>query len=424
MKKLTNTVLALTLALALIVGMAGCGAQQPQATQPAPTETQPQATEPAQISLTVTEESTYSKPLPGLPEVPYWFPAQLLEWDPAQDPDAIYNVSSVPLAKRVDKSQLTTVNGTQCKDMNVVAISIMNGSTSGNAPHGLNTPNVNVFSYWQYIDKLVYWGGSSGEGLIVCPSADVIDVAHRNGVPVMGTIFFPQAAHGGKVQWLNDFLQKDTSGSFPIIDKLITVCEYFGFDGWFLNQETEDSLTAEHAALMQEFVKAFKAKTDLELMWYDSMTEQGEMDWQNALTDKNAYALVDENGNPVADDMFLNFWWNTETYAPAELLKASVEKAAEVGVNPYDLYAASTFRPTATRPLSAGICLPRRVRHPTLPWASTAPAGPTSPPMISLPTIRSGRIACGSTRKAIPMLPLLPPVRTGWASPPTLWRTR
>ena len=70
----------------------------------------------------------------------------------------------------------------------------MNASTSGNAPHGLNTANANVFSYWQYIDKLVYWGGSSGEGLIVAPSADVIDAAHRNGVPVLGTVFFPQAA--------------------------------------------------------------------------------------------------------------------------------------------------------------------------------------------------------------------------------------
>lgn len=339
MKTFAKAALALTLTLALIAGMVGCGAQQPQATQPAPAETQPQAAQPAQIQMVVTEESTYSKPLPGLPEVPYWFPAQLLEWDPAHDPDAIYNVSSVPLAQRIDKSLLTTVNGTQCRDMNVVAISIMNGSTSGNAPHGLNTPNVNVFSYWQYIDKLVYWGGSSGEGLIVCPSADVIDAAHRNGVPVMGTVFFPQAAHGGKIQWLDDFLQKDASGGFPIVDKLIQVCEYFGFDGWFINQETEDSLTADHAARMQEFVKAFKAKTDLEIMWYDSMTEQGEMDWQNALTDKNKYALVDEEGKPVADDMFLNFWWNTEAYAADELLKASVEKAAEVGVNPYDLYA-------------------------------------------------------------------------------------
>ena len=40
---------------------------------------------------------------------------------------------------------------------------------------------------------------------------------------------------------------------------------------------------------MQEFIKAFKAAAgdSLEIMWYDSMTEAGEMDWQNALTDKN-----------------------------------------------------------------------------------------------------------------------------------------
>lgn len=348
MKKLTKMTLALVLALAMVAGLIGCAAAPQEPEQP--TQTQPQETEPVQeqIKMTVTEESTYNKPLPNLPEVPYWFPEDLLNWDPAQDPNAIYNVSSIPLAERVDKEALTTVNGTQCKDMNVVAISIMNGSTSGNAPHGLNTPNVNVFSYWQYIDKLVYWGGSSGEGLIVAPSADVIDAGHRNGVPVMGTVFFPQAAHGGKIQWLNDFLQKDDSGSFPIIDKLIEAAQYFGFDGWFINQETEGSdsdpnglLTAEHAVLMQEFIKAFKAKAgdSLEIMWYDSMTESGKMDWQNALTDNNKYFVVDEEGNPVADSMFLNFWWTTDTLAPEELLKASAEKAAEAGVDPYSLYA-------------------------------------------------------------------------------------
>lgn len=351
MKKHTKMTLALILALTMLLGLVGCAgapAETPtEAAQTVPTAA-PTEPQPETPQMTVTEESTYTKPIANLPEVPYWFPAELLEWDPAQDPDAIYNVSSIPLAQRVDKASLSTVNDTQCKDMNVVAISIMNASTSGNAPHGLNTPNVNVFSYWQYIDKLVYWGGSSGEGLIVAPSADVIDAAHRNGVPVLGTVFFPQAAHGGKIQWLNDFLQKDDSGSFPIIDKLIEAAQYFGFDGWFINQETEGSdsdpdglLTAEHAALMQEFIKAFKAKAgdSLELMYYDSMTEQGEMDWQNALTDKNKYFLVDEDGNPVADSMFLNFWWNTNTYAPDELLKASAEKAAETGVDRYDLYA-------------------------------------------------------------------------------------
>lgn len=380
MKKLFTKTLTLLLAAAMLAGLCGCNSGSPDTTPdttPDPAVSDgadtpaPEAPAPEQPAMSVTEENTYSKPLPNLPEVPYWFPADLLSWDPAQDPDAAYNVSAVPLAQRTPKDQLTPANATQNKDMNVVAISIMNASTSGNAPHGLNTPNANVFSYWQYIDKLVYWGGSSGEGLIVAPSADVIDAAHRNGVPVLGTVFFPQAGHGGKIEWLNDFLQKDASGNFPIIAKLIEAAEYFGFDGWFINQETEGGesdpnglLTADHAALMQEFIKAFKAAAgdSLEIMWYDSMTEAGEMDWQNALTDNNKAFLIDGEKNAVADSMFLNFWWTLEKYSdevlemmtPEQLeyyqkrmnalydeplLKSSRDMAEDLGIDPYALYA-------------------------------------------------------------------------------------
>lgn len=382
MKKKSTGNLALLLAVVMLLGLFGCGGNPPaessQPVSPSPEQSSPSPSgspEPsesaAQPVLSVTEENTYSKPLPNLPEVPYWFPSDLLEWTPESDANAVYNVSSIPLAKRADKSSLTPANSTQVKDMNVLAISIMNASTSGNAPHGINTANANVFSYWQYIDKLVYWGGSSGEGLIVTPSADVIDAAHTNGVPVLGTVFFPQAAHGGKLAWLNDFLQKDDAGNFPMADKLIEVADYFGFDGWFINQETEGgesdpngALTAEHAALMQEFIKAFKAKAGdrLEVMWYDSMTVDGEMDWQNALTEKNQAFLLDDSQKQVADGMFLNFWWTMrerseeelaemtderrESYAANwamlhddPLLAGSRDLAGQLGIDPYTLYA-------------------------------------------------------------------------------------
>ena len=90
------------------------------------------------------------------PESSYWFPEQLLEWNPEEDPDLAYNISTVPLAQRVDKENLTPVNSTQNKDTEVMAISIMNSSTSGNAPHGLNKVDCNIFTYWQYVDELVY----------------------------------------------------------------------------------------------------------------------------------------------------------------------------------------------------------------------------------------------------------------------------
>lgn len=292
----------------------------------------------------ITEEASEFV-IANQPIAPYWFPEELLNWKAEEDSNVNFNKSVVPLAKRVDKEKLEAVNTTQNKDMKVVAISIMNGSTSGNPSQGSNKFASNTFSYWQYIDKLVYWGGSSGEGLIVPPSADVIDSAHKNGVPVLGTVFFPPEVFGGKIEWLNKFLEKDSSGSFPMVDKLIEVCKTYNFDGWFINQETEgtdkESISKEHVVLMQEFIKEFKskAKDDLEIMWYDSMTNEGKMDWQNALNEKNETFLVDGDKNSVADSMFLNFWWTNKEHVEKELLKASNKKAEEIGVDPYDVYA-------------------------------------------------------------------------------------
>lgn len=272
----------------------------------------------------------------GQPYASYWFPKDILKWSPEND---VYNVSYVPLAERISKSKLSFSKDSQSKDMEVVAISIMNSTTSGNPSQGSNQFSSNTFSYWQYIDKLVYWGGSSGEGIIVPPSADVIDSSHRNGVPVLGTVFFPQEEHGGKIEWLNQTLEKNEDGSFPIADKLIEVANTFKFDGWFINQETVGG-DEETSNLMQEFIKYFKSKApNLEIMWYDSMTETGEVDWQNALNEKNQMFLIDSNNKPVSDSMFLNFWWNTEKYAKDELLRVSNENAKKLDLNPYSLFA-------------------------------------------------------------------------------------
>ncbi|MDE7028969.1 MAG: discoidin domain-containing protein [Lachnospiraceae bacterium] len=346
----------------MMLSLAACGggkapdAQQTVTQESAPAETgteapaqqetaaeQPAETTAAEYSVTGENENR-ELTMTRQPEASYWFPAQLLEWNAADDEDLIFNVSTVPLAKRADIDALETVNATQNKDTKVLSISIMNGSTSGNSPHGLNKAEANAFSYWQYVDTLVYWGGSSGEGLIVAPSPDVVDAGHKNGVKVIGTVFMPQAAHGGKMEWLDDLLQKKDDGSYPVVDKLIEVAQTYGFDGWFINQETEGTdgapLTKEHAELMQGFLSYFKEKApDLELVYYDSMTVDGEMDWQNALTEKNAAYMKSEEGADVADSMFLNFWWTTDKLAPDELLKSSMELAAEKQIDPYDLYA-------------------------------------------------------------------------------------
>lgn len=338
------------LAAMMTAGLTSCAQTQQTGGEISPdgTETVAQydtAAASGEVVYTPTEENTNKElTMNKQPEAPYWFPSTLLEWEADKDEDFMFNVGTVPLAERADIDKLETVNATQNKDTKIMALSIMNSSTSGNSPHGLNKVEANTFSYWQYVDTLVYWGGSSGEGVIVAPSADVIDAGHKNGVKVLGTIFMPQDGHGGKIEWLDDLLAQNEDGSYPVADKLIEVAKAYGFDGWFMNQETEgtekEPLTAEHAQQMQEFIAAYKEKApELDMVYYDSMTSEGEMDWQNALTEKNISFLKDEEGNPVADSMFLNFWWTDEEYADQELIKASAELAVENAINPYDIYA-------------------------------------------------------------------------------------
>ena len=132
-------------------------------------------------------------------------------------------------------------------------------STSNNPSQGADVFDVYAFNYWQYVDQLVFWGGSAGEGLILAPGSDVIDSGHRNGVPVLGTIFFPPSVFGGQIQWVWDLVQK-SGPTFPVADKLIEVADYYGFEGWFINQETEggDSTLANQ---MQEFLLYYQANS-------------------------------------------------------------------------------------------------------------------------------------------------------------------
>ena len=354
-----NKKIALLLAGMCMMGtVAGCTptaesteSEQPTDKKESTTSEQESVTEKEDgFKYQITEEGITFQ-MPNAPTTPAWLPSQLLESN--LDEVAVYNKSTVALNSRIEKEKLQPVNSTQKLDTEVAALSIMNSNTSGNIPHGSNKFEANTFSYWQYIDKMVYWGGSAGEGIIVPPTPDVTDSAHKNGVPVLGTIFFPPLEYGGKEAWVDEFLQQNEAGEFIIIDKLIEACDKLGFDGWFINQETQlEEATKEmpeYAVLFQEFIKQFKAKAGhYEIMWYDAMTVDGEMDWQNQMNEKNKAFAVDEAGNTLADSMFLNFWWTTDKLGPEKLLEKSNAYAESVGYNPKKLFAGIDMQSNGT----------------------------------------------------------------------------
>ncbi|WP_344623497.1 endo-beta-N-acetylglucosaminidase [Kitasatospora arboriphila] len=262
------------------------------------------------------------------PYASYWYPNTILDWDPATDPDARFNRATVPLRPRTSDPALKANANARPGEGKVVSL-VSFGPTSNNPSQGSTDPNYYAFGHWQYVDTLVFWGGSAGEGLILAPNPTVIDAAHRNGVKVYGTVFFPPTAYGGKLQWVRDFARK--SGSrYPVADKLVQAAQYYGFDGWFVNQETDGGDPALATALRDEMRYA-RSLGPVEFMWYDAMTESGSVNWQNALTSADD-AFLQESGQKTSDSMFLNFGWS------AAGLDSSRTLARSLGRSEYELY--------------------------------------------------------------------------------------
>ncbi|WP_195945481.1 endo-beta-N-acetylglucosaminidase [Paraclostridium bifermentans] len=292
----------------------------------------------------------------GQPFSSYWYPKELLAWSPDNDKDAKFNIGTVPLQARTKGD---VVNNSQDDEAKVISLAIANKTTSSTPSQGKADFEGYNFSYWQYIDTLVAWGGSAGEGLIVPPSADIIDSAHTNGVPVLGTVFFPPEDYGGKFEWMHEFLVKDKDGNFPMAHKLVEVAQYYNFDGWFINQETgnrgSDYINPELADLMKEFLEYLQKikPKHMEIVWYDSMIDDGRVFWQNRLNQYNKNFLG-EKGKELSDSMFLNFWWTEDRYSVVDPnnddnrliynvtgneLKESGDLAKRMGRDKYDLYA-------------------------------------------------------------------------------------
>jgi endo-beta-N-acetylglucosaminidase D/PKD repeat protein len=170
-----------------------------------------------------------------------WHPDFIKDWTPEKDPDRKFNRSSVPLQTRIPTAETMKAHSQQFPDGQVAACLTMHPMCSQVPAQGANNFIGYNPTYWQYLDLLIWWGGSAGEGIILPPSAPVIDAAHLNGTKVLGQIFFPPTAFSGLPAWTTQMNTKDPDGTFPYARKCVEIAEYYGFDGWFINSETVTS---------------------------------------------------------------------------------------------------------------------------------------------------------------------------------------
>ncbi|MEU0026736.1 endo-beta-N-acetylglucosaminidase [Streptomyces sp. NPDC006335] len=274
------------------------------------------------------------------PYATYWYPdslpsgspgtgitwRSLKTWRAADDADLAFNAAAVPLAGRFTPTPAnTTARAGQARIQSLVSF----GPTAGNPSQGSATSDYYAFGHWAYVDELVFWGGSSGEGLILAPNAPIVDAAHRHGVPVLGNVFLPPVAYGGQLRWIRDLVQKDAAGRYPLAAQLVAVATAYGFDGWFVNAETgggDSALGSDMLGFVRE-LKSLSAARGLRVTWYDSMTVSGTVSWQGALNSRN------QSFFEAADDMFVDFRWTAATLASSGTL------AQRLGRDRYELWA-------------------------------------------------------------------------------------
>lgn len=252
--------------------------------------------------------------------------AQLLAFDKDSAWVSEDNISSTPLATRL-VSQYGQLHDSLSASPKVLY-----------CPDGMNNlanstteqEQFNLFNFtnWQYIDIFCWFGGT-----VQIPTKPWIDAAHRNGVKIIGCLFLAPNVYGGTEQNMADLLVKDADSNFIAAQKLREIADYYGFDGWIMNFETNVSSKMGSRGL--EFMQYYKSLLDEgeELIWYDALLESGNVSWQNQFNSANAPFAKASTG------MFTNYWWSKNKAINSN------ELSIEFEVDPFDVYMGADMWP-------------------------------------------------------------------------------
>lgn len=139
------------------------------------------------------------------------------------------------------------------------------------------------FYNWNCIDIFCYFS----HNLVTVPTLQFLNAAHKNGVKVLGTLIV-EGTDGQKA--LYDDILSSREQVERVADSLVDVSKRLKFEGWLLNVEVPVDLPK--ISLLKHFVQYLTHKTHREvsqgkIIWYDSVTHEGKLSWQNELNDKN-----------------------------------------------------------------------------------------------------------------------------------------
>ncbi|CAO1307034.1 unnamed protein product [Diamesa hyperborea] len=165
------------------------------------------------------------------------------------------------------------------------------------------------FYNWSAVDIFCYFS----HNLVTIPTLQFLNAAHKNGVKVMGT-FIVEDTSGASI--LNDQILTTKEKVRQVAESLFDISRRLRFEGWLLNIET--SVRPEKVELLQYFVEYLTKKMheikNGKVIWYDSVTKDGKLMWQNEMNQFNEVFF------DLCDGIFLNYTWT----------QAHLERTAEL----------------------------------------------------------------------------------------------
>lgn len=158
------------------------------------------------------------------------------------------------------------------------------------------------FYNWSGVNAFIYFSHS----LVTIPPPGWVHAAHLHGVKVLGT-FITEWDAGAEI--CNEILA-DKSSVQNVVLQLTRIAKYHGFEGWLLN--IENKINPEQIGRLTDFVERLTSAMkevcpNAVVLWYDSVTKEGDLKWQNELNEMNRQFF------DVCDGIFLNYTWSEDS---------------------------------------------------------------------------------------------------------------
>lgn len=254
------------------------------------------------------------------------------DWSPEADPYAELMRAEIPLQERIEPDKRTQANPSLNSNAQIMLMQGDYGNSFFDSTMYNNDYTENTLNFWQYTDYWAPWHGAATVGtpqslydpetsdwrsrgfefgILSIPNPAYTNAAHRNGVKSIAVIYFDPNFRPGLT--FKEMLAKDGQGESTIANKLVQMAEYYGYDGYFLNQE-EPGDDSGFKGLM-----SYLSAQGLWTQWYDT----------NSAFDANkSQWLRDKEHGRIHDSVFVNYDW-------PKYVNSSLSYAAEHGFDSY-----------------------------------------------------------------------------------------